>query len=357
MRTLICLVAVWAGIGVSQLAAADLPIPEETWDFNAFAMGEPPVSGHHAPGVELLDAIMLKCLKEIGCSGATLTVARCDQMLYSRGYGWSDRHRTMPIHPDTPMSIGSCDKPLTTTMIRQLAQHGKLDLNASVLRLLKIQPAGRVVDPRVWDITINHLLEHKAGWQGEPFERAWQEANGRTYPIVAAYLLRFVMVQELAWAPGEKVVYDSFGTNTLKFVVTRVSGQSYTNYLRHHLCRPYGVTELKWVRHGILQPGEPPHLWNGLIMEDPADFRMGVSTPALCTFMRCFWLDGRPRDNGNPLWVSQGSWDNTTASMIQRPDGINIAWSFNGRKKDVDPGEELWKQAIDRLIEEKRLPN
>jgi CubicO group peptidase (beta-lactamase class C family) len=357
MKTLTCLAAVWAGIGLSKVAAADLLIPKGTWDFNAFAMGEPPVSGHHAPGVELLDAIMLKCLREIGCSGATLTVARGGHTLYSRGYGWSDRHRTMPIHPDTPMSIGSCDKPLTTTMIRQLAQHGKLDLNASVLKLLKIRPAGQVVDPRVWNITINHLLEHKAGWQGEPFERAWQAANGRTYPIVAAYLLRFVMVQQLAWAPGEKVVYDSFGTNTLKFVVTRVSGQSYTNYLRHHLCRPYGVTELKWVRHGILQPGEPPHLWNGLIMEDPADFRMGVSTPALCTFMRCFWLDGRPRDNGNPLWVSQGSWDNTTASMIQRPDGINIAWSFNGRKKDVDPGEELWKQAIDRLIEEKRLPN
>ena len=129
MRTLTCLAAVWAGIGA--------------WDFNAIAMGEPPVSGHHAPGVELLDAIMLKCLKEIGCSGATLTVARGDHTLYSRGYGWSDRGRKVPIHPDTPMSIGSCDKPLTAAMIRQLAQDGKLDLNASVLKLLKIRPAGQ----------------------------------------------------------------------------------------------------------------------------------------------------------------------------------------------------------------------
>ena len=343
MRTLTCLAAVWAGIGA--------------WDFNAIAMGEPPVSGHHAPGVEVLDAIMLKCLKEIGCSGATLTVARGDQTLYSRGYGWSDRGRKVAIYPDTPMSTGSCDKPLTAAMIRQLAQDGKLDLNASVLKLLKIHPAGQVVDPRVWDITINHLLEHKAGWQGEPFERAWQEANGRTHPIVAAYLLRFVMVQKLAWAPGEKAAYDSFGYNTLKFVVTRVSGQTYTNYLRHHLCRPYGVTELKWVRHGARQQGEPPQLWNGLIMEDPADFRMGVSTPALCKFMRCFWLDGRPRDSGNPFWDMRGSWDNATTAMVWRPDGINIAWSFNGRKQGVELGEELWKQAIDRLIEEKRLPD
>ena len=163
------------------------------------------------------------------------------------------------------------------------------------------------------------------------------------------------MVQKLAWAPGEKAEYDSFGYNTLKFVVTRVSGQTYTNYLRHHLCRPYGVTELKWVRHGVRQQGEPPQLWNGLIMEDPADFRMGVSTPALCTFMRCFWLDGRPRDNGNPLWVIARQLGQRDDCDGLAPDGINIAWSFNGRKKGVEPGEELWKQAIDRLIEEKRL--
>jgi len=41
--------------------------------------------------------------------------------------------------------------------------------------------------------------------------------------------------------------------------------------------------------------------------------------------------------------------------MIWRPDGINVAWSFNGRN-DVDPGEDLWDKAINELIEEKDLP-
>ena len=92
MRTLTCLAAVWAGIGA--------------WDFNAIAMGEPPVSGHHAPGVELLDAIMLKCLKEIGCSGATLTVARGDHTLYSAamvGVTEAARWRSMPTPQCLPV--------------------------------------------------------------------------------------------------------------------------------------------------------------------------------------------------------------------------------------------------------------
>jgi CubicO group peptidase (beta-lactamase class C family) len=315
-----------------------------------------PVAGKKPPGVELLDAPILKCLKKIGCTGATLTVTRAGQTLYARGYGWSDRDRRVAIQPDTPMGIASCDKPLTAAMIRQLGQKGKLDLNASVLRVLNITPAGKVLDKRVWDITINHLLEHKAGWQGEPVERAWQAANGRKFPIEAKTLLAHVMTQRLAWAPGEKAEYDSFGYTSLKRVVARVSGTRYVDYLRHQLCRPFGVKELKWVRHGKRQKGEPAELWNGLIMEDPTDYRMGVSTPALCTFMGYFWLDGRPRDKGNPLWIMNGSWDNSTTSMIWRPDGINVAYSFNGRATGVDPGKELWDQAIDQLIKDKRLP-
>jgi hypothetical protein len=198
------------------------------------AYAQPPVSGKQSPGVELLDAVMLNYLKKIGCSAASLTVARshhagpqgmrptADQgPLYSRGYGWSDSHQKVPMQPDTPMSLASCDKPFTAAAIRQLALDGKLELNASVFKLLKIEPKAEVVDKRVWDVTINHLLEHKAGWQGEPYLRAWQAANGKKDPISAETKLPYVMVQKLAWAPGEKAEYDSFGYATLSLIVEK----------------------------------------------------------------------------------------------------------------------------------------
>jgi CubicO group peptidase (beta-lactamase class C family) len=321
--------------------------------------------GRDGAGVEALDRPMLNCLEKIGCSGATLAVARGNRLLYARGYGWSDAEHKVPIHPDTPMCTASCDKPLTAAMIRQLAREGKLDLNASVLKLLKVKPAGPIVDPRVWNITINHLLEHTAGWQGEPLvhaDQAFAAIAGQNgvpgWDSLRPYDARLglVMTQKLAWSPGTREQYDSFGYGMLKLIVTRVSGHSYTDYLRHHLCRPYGVPELKWVRHGARQIGEPPQLWNGLIMEDPVELRMDVSMPALCVFMSHFWLDGTPRDRSSPFWVMTGSWDNATTAMVWRPDGINVAWSFNGRK-DVDPGEELWQNAINWLLTEKKIPS
>lgn len=58
---------------------------------------------------------------------------------------------------------------------------------------------------------------------------------------------------------------------------------------------------------------------------------MSASAPTLCTFMRYFWLTGKIRKKGNPLWRMDGSLPGSTAMMLWRSDGINIAFIFNGR--------------------------
>jgi CubicO group peptidase (beta-lactamase class C family) len=197
-----------------------------------------PVSGKAAPGVELLDAVMLKYLKKIGCSAASLTVARSHQPgphglqpttdhapLFSRGYGWCDLKGTVPMQPDTPIGIASCEKSFIAAAIRQMALDGKLDLNGSLFRQLKIKPKGKIVDNRVWDITINHLLDHQAGWQGEPLARAEAAAGDPAQYLSpwdwTAHVLEYVMVQNLRDTPGQKSEYDNFGYGTLATVVDR----------------------------------------------------------------------------------------------------------------------------------------
>ena len=85
---------------------------------------------------------------------------------------------------------------------------------------------------------------------------------------------------------------------------------------------------------------------------------LGISTPALCTFMRCYWLNGFPRDTGNQVWTMYGAWDNSTSMMQWRPDGINVAFVFNGRGGDVahDSIRKELDSAIDLLIRQHRIP-
>src|SRR5262249_52449711 len=145
--------------------------------------------------------------------------------------------------------LASCDKPIIAAIMRQLALLGKLDLNASVFKVLNLKPAGKVIDKRVWDITVQHLMDHKAGWQGEPLARANQayEASGGKAPPATAFpvwvqkQLEHVMCQQLKNKPGEVGEYDNFAFITMRLVIIKVAGKSFGEYLAHDLCRPFGV--------------------------------------------------------------------------------------------------------------------
>jgi CubicO group peptidase (beta-lactamase class C family) len=317
-----------------------------------------PVAGRMKPGVEALDAVMLAWLEFIGCTGATLTVARGGTIYFSRGYGWLEPEHNARVQPGTPICPASLHKPLTAMIIRKLERAGKLNLDAAVLPMLGIKPAGKVIDKRVQEITSRHLLEHKAGWQGKPAEDAWQKMNGHRFPVDVDLLLSHIATQRLAWKPGTREQYDSFGYGVLNSVATKVSGKSHIEYLRHELLRPHGIKELHWIQHGPRQRGEPPRLWNALILEDPEPNRYAISTPALCAYMRYYLSDGQPRGKKPASEAFYGGWDNTSSTMLWRGDGYNIAFALNGRRGgDQSHYEKRIHQAIDWLKGQRLLPS
>jgi N-acyl-D-amino-acid deacylase len=326
-----------------QIAPADEPLKKG-------ADNKPPITGKKTRGVELLDQVMLKYLDKIHCSAATLAISYKGALVDSRGYGWSDRGKTKPTSPDTMIGIASCEKPITAAMIRQLARTGRLNLNASVFKLLKISPQGDIIDDRIWQITIQHLLDHKAGWQGEPFDRAVKAAHVKGFkdPIPVETILGFMMTQKLKDVPGSKYEYCNFCYETLRYVARKVSDRSTIEYFRQDLSRPFGVKEIK----GFAAPGtaerkgDPPIVWNA-----EGGGPVSASAPALIVFMRCFWLTGEPRDQGNPNWRMDGSLPNSTAMMLWRSDGIDVAVIFNGRRKEVshnDIAKDL-ESAIEKM--------
>jgi CubicO group peptidase (beta-lactamase class C family) len=308
----------------------------------------PPVTGKKTHGVELLDQVMLKYLDKIGCSAASLAVSSRGVLIYSRGYGWSDKDKTVPVQPDTMIGIASCEKPITAAAIRQLARNRKLNLDASLFKFLKIEPKGELVDGRVWDITIHHLLDHKAGWQGEPIDRAVEAAlkKGHKHPIPVETLLGFLMAQKLKDAPGTKYEYCNFCFDTLRHVITKVTDKSPIDYFRHDLFRPYGIR--KEVT-GFEAPNSPSRKGDPALVWNNDGGPVYASAPALCLFMRYFWLTGEPRNRDNPTWLKTGSLPGSTAIMDWRPDGIDLAFIFNGRNDKVS--HEDIKADLEKVIE------
>jgi CubicO group peptidase (beta-lactamase class C family) len=308
--------------------------------------GVPPISGNDTRGVRLLDKVMLDHMNKIGCTSATLAISFRGRLVHSRGYGWVDKDKKIPTEPTTLIGIASCEKPITAAAIRQLARSGKLNLDDGVFQVLGIKPRGDVIDSRVHKISLRNLLDHKAGWQGEPIDRAKKAAreSGEPQPLAVDVVLSFLMTQRLSSDPGTKHEYCNFCFDTLRFVIEQKTKKPAVDYFRKELFKPFGKDEVK----GFASPtasrkaGEASIVWN-----DREGGPVSASAPALCKFMQHFWLTGEPRDRSNQTWAMYGSLPSSTTLMLWRPDGINVAAVFNGRGDDT---HDKIRQDLDTVI-------
>lgn len=207
----------------------------------------PPVSGKDSRGVRFLDQVMLFHMNKIDCSSATLAISYRGKLVHSRGYGWIDKEKKVPTEPGALIGIASCEKPITAAAIKQMAKKGKLNLDDKVFELLKIQPKGNVIDDRIHQISLRHLLEHKSGWQGEPIEKAAVSAreSGAVDPIPVDVLLSHLMCQKLTSDPGTQFQYCNFCYDTLRYVVENTSKKAIVDYFRTELFNSKDVDATK----------------------------------------------------------------------------------------------------------------
>jgi len=289
-----------------------------------------PISGTNQPAIPSLDQVMISFVRKINTTAGTLAISRRGQLLYERGYGWLDQQHKYLAPPNAYFGIASCEKPITAAAVRKLAAEGKLSLDAPLFSTLGIHPAGSIVDRRVTNITFEEVLEHRAGWGGDIRDdlanAAW-EAGVRP-PYTIPVLLAQVMSRQLENEPGKVEKYSNFGFDTLRYVVTYESHVTPGVYFRDKLLQYSSCKE-------IGQPAEltPAQRTYRAVWNLNAGGPVFASAKYLCAFMDEYWLTGRPRGYGYPLWYMYGTLNGSTAIMVWRPDGINIAAVFNGRNE------------------------
>jgi CubicO group peptidase (beta-lactamase class C family) len=281
-------------------------------------------------GVPAFDKVMVEFVQKINCTAGTLAISEDRRLLYERGYGWLDRQHKTRAPANAYIGIASCEKPMTAAAVRQLARKGKLSLNAPLFDTLGIQAGGRIVDERVNRITFEQVLHHQAGWGGDirgELEKA-ARAGGRLPPFDIPQLLSVVRARPLETEPGKASKYSNFGFDVLRYAVERFSRLPPGEYYREQLLQTNGCKEVGQPQELSLALRQRQAVWN---LKDGGP--IFASTRYMCAFMEDYWLTGEPRTSGNPLWVMYGSLPGSTALMIWRPDGMNIAAIFNGRNE------------------------
>ncbi|MEO8030855.1 MAG: serine hydrolase domain-containing protein [Gemmatimonadota bacterium] len=153
-----------------------------------------------------------------------------------RAVGMADREAKRPNTLETAFNIGSINKVFTATAIRQLAAAGKLDPDSTLATYWPDYPNADVARR----ITIRQLLRHTSGIGGNIFAAP---AGGQRHDIrrLQDYLPLFVS-EPLQFEPGSKDAYSNAGFVVLGLLIERLSGESYYDYVAHHILQPAGMT-------------------------------------------------------------------------------------------------------------------
>ncbi|PQO27775.1 serine hydrolase domain-containing protein [Blastopirellula marina] len=339
------------------------------------AAAQMPVAGKPAPELAELDQAMLDFMKENDISAGSLSVMKDGKIVLHHTYGWQDEQRQVPIREDAMFRVASVTKPFTAAAIRKLIRDGQISLDSKVFRLagsdeglLDFQPLGKP-DPRLKEITIDHLLHHRGGWDRDMVgdltyrEKEIAQAFGVASPPGREKTVRYVMGQPLQHDPGAKYAYSNIGFLLLGLIVEKVSGQSYQQFVQQHVMQPAGNSTNDWLLGRTFKsdqdPREPyydnddvvenvfypahskqPHVkkpYGGFEVEArTSQGRIVASGVAVLRFLDRYQVNGpniggpRPAP-GNWKWNHGGSLPGTNAVARQRGDGINFVVLFNKR--------------------------
>src|SRR5919107_2446578 len=152
-----------------------------------------------------------------------------DDYTWVKGFGYADLENKTPAHAESAYRLASITKSMTGEAIVQLAERGKLDLDAEIQTYVPDYPKQQ------WPVTVRNLLTHTGGGQvgsGLGPERV-------TPKEVVARISKYPIKYET----GTRFDYQTSGYNLLGAAIENVSGKSFDAYLRENLFAPAGMKD------------------------------------------------------------------------------------------------------------------
>lgn len=180
-----------------------------------------------------LDGFMPFTLESNDIAGAVVVIIKDGQVLTQRGFGYADIAARKRVDPATTMfRAGSISKLFTWTAVMQLVEQGKIDLDADVNRYLDFKIPPYQGKP----ITMRNLMTHTPG-----FEEAFKGGirfSGTVPPL--SEVLRSLL-PERVYAPGTTPAYSNYGAGIASYIVERVSGVPFAEYVERNIFAPLGM--------------------------------------------------------------------------------------------------------------------
>jgi len=182
-----------------------------------------------------IDGIMQRAVMRGETVGATVSVVSDGRLVMAKGYGLANlQDRTSVQGRHTQFRIGSITKVLTWISVLQQIESGRLELDADVnIYLESFAMEDKFSDP----ITLRHLMTHTPGFE-EDLSRLF--ASGpRQVGVLRDTLANHMPVR--VRPPGTVAAYSNYGAALAGFMVAKVSGEDWHDYVQTHIFGPLGM--------------------------------------------------------------------------------------------------------------------
>ncbi|HWN75472.1 MAG TPA: serine hydrolase domain-containing protein [Candidatus Udaeobacter sp.] len=197
-----------------------------------------------------IDALVGAELREQRIPGVALAVLREGKVVKAQGYGLANVELNVAVKPETVFQTGSVGKQFTATAVMMLVEEGKVGLDDKLSKYL----AGT---PEAWkDVTVRNLLTHTSGitdYTGREYTKAGGLINLRG-DYTEAQLYRRLVQLPLNFETGTKWKYSNTGYVLLGFLIHKVTGEFYGDFLQERIFRPLGMSATRIMSEADIVP-------------------------------------------------------------------------------------------------------
>lgn len=187
-----------------------------------------------APNLPRMEQIIQSFVADKRFMG-TVLVARGDDILLDKAYGFADLEWNVPNSPKAKFRLGSITKQFTAASILLLQERGKLNVHDPVKKYMPDAPAA-------WDkITIFNVLTHTSGIPN--FTSFPSYSSLEPFPETPEQLVALFKDKPLDFQPGEGWNYSNSGYVLLGYLIEKISGESYARFVQENIFKPLGMED------------------------------------------------------------------------------------------------------------------
>jgi CubicO group peptidase (beta-lactamase class C family) len=193
-----------------------------------------PAAAHPLERTDLepwLDGLMPYAIERGDVAGAVVAVVKNGEVIFAKGYGFADMEKHKPVDAERTMfRPGSISKLFTWTAVMQLVEQGKLDLDHDVNEYLDFKIPPRADGP----ITLRDIMTHTPGFE----EQIKSLIVSDPKQLVALKVYAEQKTPVRIFKAGSTPAYSNYATALAGYIVERVSGQPFDDYIDTHLFKP-----------------------------------------------------------------------------------------------------------------------